>query len=254
MMRFPDFKQRLHEGPLHGCFVTFPSAAMTEFTAAMGFDFVLIDNEHGNMNPETVEDMVRASHSQHVPCLVRVPYNRAEYTRKALDFGADGVQVPLVNTAEDARLASRPTLFPPQGDRGVAFLPRSANYGMCADKARYLTEANAARVLSVHIETVEAVENLDDILAAGLADVYFIGPGDLAVSMGYGHDLNHRDVLDTIERCIRKIAASGNIAGTYVGTPERAAEAISWGANYLVTAITPHMVNGAKHYLQIKNN
>lgn len=70
--------------------------------------------------------------------------------------------------------------------------------------------------------------------------------------MGYGHDLNHRDVLDTIERCIRKIADSGNIAGTYVGTPERAAEAISWGANYLVTAITPHMVNGAKHYLQIK--
>ena len=101
---------------------------------------------------------------------------------------------------------------------------------------------------------MEAVDNLDDILAAGLADVYFVGPGDLAVSMGYGHDLNHRDVLDTIERCIRKIAASGNIAGTYVGTPERAAEAISWGAHYLVTAITPHMVNGAKHYLQIKNN
>lgn len=253
-MRFPDFKQRLREGPLHGCFVTFPSAALTEFTAAMGFDFVLIDNEHGNMNPETVEDMVRASHSQQVPCLVRVPYNRAEYTRKALDFGADGVQVPLINTVEDARLASRPTLFPPQGDRGVAFLPRAANYGMCADKARYLTEANASRVLSVHIETVEAVDNLDDILAAGLADVYFVGPGDLAVSMGYGHDLNHRDVQDTIERCIRKIAASGNIAGTYVGTPERAAEAIKWGAHYLVTAITPHMVNGAKHYLQIKNN
>lgn len=72
--------------------------------------------------------------------------------------------------------------------------------------------------------------------------------------MGYGHDLNHPDVLATIERCIRKIAASGNIAGTYVGTPERAAEAISWGAHYLVTALTPHLVSGARHYLQIKTN
>ncbi len=251
-MRFPDFKQRLQEGPLHGCFVTFPGAAIAEFTAAIGFDFILIDNEHGNMNPETLEDMVRASHCQQVPCLVRVPYNRAEYLRKALDFGADGVQVPLVNTVQDARDASLPTLFPPQGERGVAFLPRAAQYGMCADKARYLEEANAGRVLSVHIETVEAVCNLDEILAAKLADVYFIGPGDLAVSMGYGHDLSHPQVLETTERCIRKITASGAIAGTYVGTPERAAQAISWGAHYLVTAITPHMISGAKQYLEIK--
>lgn len=129
-MRFPEFKQRLREQPLHGCFVTFPGAAITEFTAAIGFDFVLIDNEHGNMNPETLEDTVRASHCQQVPCLVRVPYNRPEYLRKALDFGADGVQVPLVNTVQDALDANLPTLFPPQGERGVAFLPRAANYGL----------------------------------------------------------------------------------------------------------------------------
>lgn len=249
MPRFPDFKQRLREGPLHGCFVTFPSAAVTEFTAATGFDFILIDNEHGNMNPETVEDMVRASHCQQVPCLVRIPYNRPEYIRKALDFGADGVQVPLVNTVADALAAHQPSLFPPHGERGVAFLPRSAQYGMHPDKARYLAEADAARVLSIHIETTDAVQNLDEILAAGLADVYFVGPGDLAVSMGYGHDLNHPHVLETIEHCIRKIRSSKNIAGTYVGTPERAKEAIAWGATYLVTALTPYMVQGAKNYL-----
>ncbi len=249
-MNYPDFKQKLRHTPMQGCFVTFPSAALTEFTAAMGFDFVLIDNEHGNMNAETLEDMARAAHARRVPCIIRVPYNRADYIRKALDFGADGIQVPLINTVEDVKAAAAPSLFPPEGERGVAFLTRAAEYGMHPDKGRFLAEANAQRVLSVHIETVEAVANLDAILAERQADVYFIGPGDLAVSMGYGHDLNHPAVLDTIERCIRKIVTSGNIAGTYVGTPERAAHAIAWRATYLVTAITSHMASGAKHYLQ----
>lgn len=249
MMMFADFKQRLREGPLHGCFVTFPCAALTEFTAAMGFDFLLLDNEHGNFNPQTLEDMVRATHCRQIPCIVRVPYNRAEYIRKALDFGADGVQVSLTNTVDDVVAANKPSLFPPEGERGVAFLPRSANYGMHEDKGRYLREANAARLLSVHIETVEAVENLEAILASNQADVYFVGPGDLAVSMGYGHDINHPDVISTIQQCIKKIVAAGGIAGTYVGTPERAREAISWGATYLVTAVNSHMSNGAKNYL-----
>lgn len=243
------FKQRLRTAPQHGCFVTFPSAAITEFTAAMGFDFILIDNEHGNINPETVEDMVRAAHSRQTPCLVRVPYNRAEYIRKALDFGADGVQVPLINTVADAQTAIRPSLFPPQGDRGVAFLPRAADYGMYPDKGRYLADSNAARVLSLHIETAEAVDNLDAILALSQADVYFVGPGDLAVSLGYGHDLQHPTVKTTIAQCIKKIVASGHIAGTYVGTPESAKEAIAWGATYLVTAVNTHMANGAMQYL-----
>lgn len=248
-MEMTDFKQRLRREPLHGCFVTFPCAALTEFTAAMGFDFLLLDNEHGNFNPQTLEDMVRATHCRQIPCVVRVPYNRAEYIRKALDFGADGVQVPLINTVNDAIAASKPSLFPPEGERGVAFLPRSANYGMHPDKGRYLQEANANRLLSVHIETVEAVGNLDDILASKQADVYFVGPGDLAVSMGYGNDINHPTVLATIEQCIKKIVASGAIAGTYVGTAERAREAIAWGATYLVTAVNSHMSNGAKNYL-----
>lgn len=248
-MGMTDFKQRLREGPLQGCFVTFPSAALTEFTASMGFDFLLLDNEHGNFYPETLEDMVRATHCQQIPCVVRVPYNRAEYIRKALDFGADGVQVPLINTVDDAIAASKPSLFPPEGERGVAFLPRAANYGMHPDKGRYLKEANMNRLLSVHIETVEAVRNLDAILESKQADVYFVGPGDLAVSMGYGNDINHPTVVATIEQCIKDIVASGAIAGTYVGTAERAREVIAWGATYIVTAVNNHMSTGAKNYL-----
>lgn len=248
-MQIYDMKKRLQSEPLYGCFVTFPSSALTEVTAAIGFDFILIDNEHGNMNVETIEDMVRASHAEGVPCIVRVPYNRPEYIRNALDFGANGVQVPLVNTIDDLIAAYRPSVFPPKGDRGVAFLPRAANYGMLSDKKKYLQDADSNRLLSVHIETTEALNNLDAILDEGLADVYFVGPGDLAVSMGYAHDLTHSDVIKAIEAAIKKIVAKGFIAGTYVGSAEMAKKAADWGATYLVTAITPYMVKGGREYL-----
>ncbi|UTJ49165.1 aldolase/citrate lyase family protein [Atlantibacter subterranea] len=245
----PHWKQRLYHEPLHGCFVTFSSPALCEFTARMGFDFILIDNEHGAMNQETLEDMVRASQCVEVPAIVRVPINRHEYIRRALDFGANGVQVPLVNTARQAREAVSASHFPPRGERGVAFLTRAANYGMCPDKARYIEDADASKLVSVHIETPEAVANLDAILDVEGIDVLFIGPGDLAVSMGYANSPNHPDVMETMENCIRRISQAGKIAGTYVGDADRAAMAIDWGATYLVTAITPYMVQAGTQYL-----
>ncbi len=246
----PQWKQRLYDGPLQGCFVTFASAEIAELTAMIGFDFLLIDNEHGNMNPETLEDMVRASHAVDVPAIVRVPFNRHEYMRKALDFGANGVQVPLVDSVAGAACAFAACHFPPRGERGVAFLPRAARYGMCGNKAQYLAQADANKLVSVHIETPEAVKNLEAILAVEGIDVLFVGPGDLAISMGHAENPNHPEVLDTMEKCIRTIRRHGRIAGTYVGDAERSRLAIEWGATYLVTAITPYMVQGGINYLR----
>lgn len=245
-----SFKQRLREKPQIGCFVTFASPGIAEFTAHLGFDFTLIDSEHAAMDSLMVEDMTRASQCAGVPAIVRVPYNRPDYIRRALDSGAHGVQVPMVNTAADARAAVAPSKFAPDGDRGVAFLTRAAQYGMEPDRATYFERANEARVLSLHIETVEAVTNLDAILDAGGADVYFVGPGDLAVSMGFGHEPGNPLVWATIERCIRTIKARGFIAGTLVTDVARSRQAIEWGANFIVTSISPFIIQGAKSYLQ----
>ncbi len=245
-----SFKSRLREKPLIGCLVTFASPGLTEFTAHLGFDFTLIDSEHGAMDSAAIEDMVRASQAAGVPAMVRVPYNRPEYIRRALDSGANGVQVPLVNSATDAVAAVTPSNFPPEGERGVAFLTRAAQYGMERERATYFKRANEAKVLSLHIETVEAVQNLDEILAAGGADVYFVGPGDLAVSMGFGHDPNNAEVWHTIETCIRTIAARGFVAGTLVADVARTQDVIAWGARYIVTAISPFIIQGAGAYLR----
>lgn len=243
------WKQKLKSTPQLGCFVTFASPAIAEFTALAGFDFTLIDNEHGCMNQETLEDMVRASQGVGVPSIVRVPYNRAELGRRSLDFGANGIQVPLIDTLADALDVASYTHFPPIGKRGVAFLTRAANYGMTSNKQAYLDNANKNNIIVAHIETVESLQNLDAILDVEDIDVLFVGPGDLAISMGYAHNPNDEKVINTINQTLEKIAKAGKIAGTYVGDSERAKQAINCGANYIVTALTQFMVNGAKNFL-----
>jgi len=249
-MILSSWKQKLYEQPLFGSFVTFGSPGLTEYIASMGFDFLVLDNEHAAMDNMVIEDMVRASQCAGVPAIVRIPYNRPEYIRKALDSGANGVQVPLVDNAQAVRSVVEPANFAPRGERGVAFLTRAANYGMYPDKAGYLAKANETKLVSVHIETPEAVKNLDEILAVDGVDVYFIGPGDLAISMGYAHDPNHPDVLATIEKCIRTIRNQGKIAGTYAGDVTRSKLVIEWGATYILTAATPFMTQGVTKYLQ----
>jgi 4-hydroxy-2-oxoheptanedioate aldolase len=245
-----NLKKRLNEGPVFGCFVTFASPGVTEFTAHLGFDFTLLDAEHAAMDGVAIEDMIRASQCAGVPAIVRTPFNRAEYTRKALDSGANGVQIPLISTAADARAALAPSNFPPAGERGVAFLTRAARYGMEPDRATYFERANEAKLVSLHIETVEAVHNLDEILEVEGADVYFVGPGDLAVSMGHGREPNHPEVIATMERCVRQIRNRGKIAGTLATDVARSRQVIEWGVTYLVTAISPFIIQGATQYLK----
>jgi 2-keto-3-deoxy-L-rhamnonate aldolase RhmA len=250
MLAGARLKEMLAEGPAFGSFVTFASPGLTEFTARLGFDFTLLDSEHGAMDSVDLEDMIRASQCAGAPAVVRVPYNRPELIRRALDSGADGVQVPLVNTADDARAAVRAATFPPQGDRGVAFLTRAAHYGVLEGRDTYFERANAARVLVLHIETVESVENLDAILEVDGADVFFVGPGDLAVSMGYGRDPNNAEVVETIARCLRRIRDAGKIGGTLAVDPARARQVVESGARYVVTAISPMLIKGAADYLR----
>lgn len=247
-MNLSAWKERLYNEPLFGCFVTFASPAITEFTAMLGFDFTLIDNEHGNMDMSTVEDMVRASQCVGVPAVVRVTNNSYEFTQKALDMGANGIQVPMINTVEDAKKVVSLANFPPVGNRGTAYLTRAARYGLCGDKQEYLAKANATKLISVHIETAEAVKNLDELLEVDGIDTYFIGPADLASSMGYPP--GHVEVLKVSEACIRKIKAKGKIAGIYTGDIESTKRVIDWGATYIVTAITPYMVTDTQQYLK----
>lgn len=242
-----DWKSQMKERPLYGCFVTYASADIAEVTAMMGFDFLLLDNEHGVIGQNTLVDMVRASQLRDVPAVVRCTMKEYDHIQKALDFGANGVQLPLVNTAEDARRVVDMANYFPDGHRGTAYLPRASHYGMIGDKQAYLREANRTKCLICQVETRQAVENLDEILAVDGIDVYFIGPGDLASS--YNEPTCSPKMLEITEQVIRRITEAGKIAGYYVGTPEAALQAESWGARYLVTAVNQYMIAGGVNFL-----
>lgn len=249
-MLWSDLKKKLDEGPVFGCFVTFPSPGLTEFTAQMGFDFICIDNEHGTMDYMTMENMIRGSQCAGVPSIIRTPANRPEYIQKALDSGANGIQIPMVNTLDEVKEVIDAAHYPPFGKRGFDFLPRACDYSLYPDKMDYLRKANEQLMVIPQIETVEAVENLEQLLEVEGADVFFIGPFDLAVSMGYAHSPRHPEVIQMIERCITRIQEKGKIAGIYASDVEQTKLAVQWGASYILTDLTQAMTQWSEQYLQ----
>lgn len=238
-------KDLKEQNPLSGVFIGIPSPALVEMAGLANFDFVVIDNEHGPAGIEATEHMVRAAKAVGIPPIVRVSGANQQEILRTLDTGAAGVQVPQVNTAEQARLVVEAAKYPPMGNRGVAFSNRAAGFGFLGGLA-HLEASNQQTVVITHVETAEAVQNLDAILAVKGIDVMFIGPTDLSVSMGYPGNPSHPEVQATIADCIRRIDAAGVTPGvlfTNIGEYHRYA---GFGARYIATTITGILVDGLK--------
>lgn len=183
-----------------GCFLNISDSGLVEMIATSGFDFIILDMEHGAFNWKELEDGVRACDVANTPSVVRVPECRREYILRALDSGASAIQVPMIDTREKAEEVVRLAKYPPMGIRGTSFGHRSAKYGNLTDKADYLYHSNQNTKVIIQIENPKGVENLDEILEVEGIDIIFFGPTDLAVSMGYGSDLKHSEVKKTISQ------------------------------------------------------
>ena len=137
-------KQKLDDGKaVFGVMITFPSAPVVEMLGALGFDWVLIDNEHGSITVDNSEDMVRAAELSGIAPIVRPVANKPEIIAPFLDRGAWGVQVPHVNTAEEARSAVDAVKYYPDGHRGIFSRGRPAGYGFAGSTSDYVKDANA---------------------------------------------------------------------------------------------------------------
>jgi 4-hydroxy-2-oxoheptanedioate aldolase len=212
------FKCRMQDGErLLGFFIGTPSAATVEIAGLSGYDFVIIDTEHGPADIETVENMLRAASMHGMAGLVRVPDNSVASIQRVLDAGADGILVPHVASAAIAKDVVDRALFTPQGRRGVA-LARSSAYGIGDAKAYYATR-NQHTVVIVMIEDAEALPVVDEILAVPGIDAVFIGPGDLSSSLGYPGEPNHPAVQAEVSR----INAAAKRVGLAVATVGRTA-------------------------------
>lgn len=248
-----NLKERLKKENLFGTFVPFALGDVADYTSRLGFDFIIIDNEHGVMNQETIFDMIRAAQCQRTPAIVRCTNRTPDMIHKVLDMGAEGILVPVINTAEDAREVIKSALYPPKGERGIAYFTRAASYGMIDDKNEFLKKANEEVFISIQLETGAAIENLDEILEVEGIDMFFIGPNDLAASLGLPNP--HPEMTKIIKETIHKITAKGKVAGIFVTNDEAAKKYIEWGAKFILTSITQYMTKGVKEYLmKAKNN
>jgi len=211
-------KRALRDGKtVFGSSVRLPEPGLVEALGYAGFDYVVIDGEHGAIGPAEMERMIVAAYAANTTPIVRVLKNDPELVMRALDLGAMGILVPHVITEADARQLKNGTRYPPDGRRGVG-VGRGAFWG-AIPMEEYFRSINAEIVLMAMIEDAEAIENIDSIAKTGL-DILFVGTHDLAASYGLLGQVSHPRVLSGGDR----VVAAGRLNNCAVGFPARSAE------------------------------
>lgn len=226
-------KETLENGGVaYGTFTRFGTGVAVEILGYAGFDFVVIDMEHGPFGYETAQELARAAKAVGINSVVRVPENRPAYIMRALDIGADGVQVPQVESGEAARQVGGAAHYHPLGYRGVCRFTRAAEYSALPADQHFAT-SNREVLTVVHIEGQKAAEEAEAIATAPGVDVVFIGPYDLSQSLGLPGQVNHPDVLKAIDTIIKTCRQHHVIIGTFADTVETAAYWVERGAQYI---------------------
>jgi 4-hydroxy-2-oxoheptanedioate aldolase len=225
------FRQRIAERPVFGPFSKTSDPAIVETLGCAGFDFIILDTEHGPNGIETVQNLIRAAQLSQMAPIVRVPSGDYEMIGKALDVGAAGVQVPQISCAEDVRAAIEHAKFGPIGMRGVCRYVRAAGYSSM-DKAEYFRRANEA-LLIIQIEGQAALDNLDAILAVEGVDIVFVGPYDLSQSLGVPGEVEHPLVIEKMQQIVQACLDKGVFVGNFTETTRQAEMWTSHGLRYI---------------------
>ena len=204
---------------------------LIEIVGYAGFDFVILDMEHGPNGLETVQNLIRAAQLTQMLPVVRVEENNLQLIGKVLDIGAGAIQIPQVTCAEDIRRVLNHAKFSPDGMRGVCRFVRAADYSSMA-RERYFKEANKTIVI-VQLEGKEAIENIDEILEAGGFEILFIGPYDLSQSLGVPGQVDHPLVEEKMREIIERCQGKDVYVGNFTDTIENARKWIRSGVRYI---------------------
>ena len=204
-------KRKLQKEVLAGTFLNLASPAAVEIVAGSGFDWLLLDFEHGSGSLSDLRPLLLACRGSASSPIVRIRSIDSDVVKFVMDSGAAGVMFPFVSTVDQAKLAVSAMKYPPQGSRGVAGIIRATNYGRTWK--HYFEESNASSLVVVQIETAEAVEAAEEIAAIEGVDVLFVGPLDLSVSLNCPGDFSPPHFVDAIKRVIRACERNGKTAG-----------------------------------------
>ena len=254
-MRMNHVKRRLAAGePSVGTWLALPSPEAAEYAGGIGFDWLVVDTEHNPIDIRTLALMFAAMANSHVAPMVRIPWNTPENFKRVLDAGAWGVVVPMVNSRAEAEQAASAMRYPPQGTRSVGGGRPGLSFGTSVDQ--YFRRANEELLLVVQIEHIDGVRNADEILSVPGVDACFIGPNDLAASMGIGIGVplesEHLGLQEAIAEvraaCVRNGVAPGIHCSDAAGVRLRLAEGFQFCAmaselRYMLSGLKADLAN-----------
>jgi 4-hydroxy-2-oxoheptanedioate aldolase len=237
-MKNPEnrFKTALREGRHQlGLWNTISDISVQEMLAGAGFDWIVIDTEHSPTDvPDVLPALQAMSAYPQVSPVVRPAANDPVLIKRLLDFGAQTLLLPYIQSREEAEAAVRAIRYAPRGIRGMAGLTRAGRYGAVEDYAKI---ADREICLILQAETAEALDRLEDIASVDGVDGVFIGPADLAASMGHAGELGHPEVTAAIEDAIARLRAIGMPAGILSVNPEVAQKWIGLGTTFTAVGI-----------------
>ncbi|MDG2279595.1 MAG: aldolase/citrate lyase family protein [Flavicella sp.] len=227
-----------------GPFCKMQDPAIVEIAALSNFDFVIIDMEHGPYGIESTQNMIRAAEAQGITPVVRVTENSETLILRTLDIGARCIQVPQICTKEDADKLVKSTKFYPKGERGMCRYVRAAEYTNITG-ADHFGKANNTVTTIIHIEGMEGIENLTDIVQVDGIDVIFLGPYDLSQSCGVPGEVDHPKVVNAMKEAVETTKKYGKAVGTFTESPEKAKMWSDIGVQYVSYAVDVGLVMNA---------
>lgn len=249
-MRGNHVRRRLKAGePSIGTWLSLPSPEAAEYVSRVGFDWLVIDAEHNPVDIRTLAQMFAAMAATNTAPMVRIPWNSGENFKRVLDAGAWGVVVPMVKTRQEAELAVESARYYPDGDRSVGGGRAAISFNTTGE--HYLRNANNEILVVLQIEHITGVENADDILSVPGVDACFIGPNDLAASMGRGlgvplesdDPVLNEAIFAIRDACLRHGVAPGIHTSGAAGVNQRIAEGFQFNA---LSSEIKYMLSGLK--------
>lgn len=230
-----SFRSRvLANEPLLGCFLTWPTAGVAELLAIAGFDFVVLDAEHGFFSIESIEAMVIASDGAGLPVIVRIPSCAAAETGRSLDAGAAGILFPRGDGRAAIHAALESAKFPPEGKRGLGGV-RANRYGT-QPLDRFVKDANERTLMIAQIETAGALADLAAIAAEPGLDVLYVGPNDLTQALGVAGQYGDPRYRESLQKIAAQATSSGKTAGIMLGSADQIPALRDLGYSFFTTS------------------
>ncbi len=237
-------KQKLKNGEAAlGMFITCDSPDLVEIVGLTGFDFVILDTEHGPLSVETTQDLIRAAELRGLTPITRVTENTETTILRSLDVGTHGIQVPQVNDKTIAEGIVNSAKYFPSGNRGLA-LARSANFGLM-NPMEYFEKSNEETLIVAHCENKKGLDNLEEIVKVPEIDVIFLGPFDMSQSLGIPGQIQHPKIEEAAEKVLRLSKEAGKAAGIFVPNGEQAKLRIQQGFQYVAIGLDISLFSNA---------